>query len=212
MRYTTPPMSNVKLLQQDLIRKNWTITAFPFKYKSITYIVLFELLDKSIKNNRYYIAQITFIHGKVKLSCKANRYELDLCISTFRKFFNIEYTENVGDLLNQFYRRFGASIPPCMPSQLTNTEKAEVISKLSEKEGDPENSIYCYDARHNGKFNDKQHYRTSVNDDKTKLLRPSLYSLLAQDKTISFFYSPNPDDECSDDEILAKLANRHQQF
>ncbi|HFD3534744.1 TPA: DUF6037 family protein, partial [Enterococcus faecium] len=46
--------------------------------------------------------------------------------------------------------------------------------------------------------------RSPFNDNKTRLYRPSLYERLGSDTNLSFRYSMNPDDEETDEGIIAK--------
>ena len=48
--------------------------------------------------------------------------------------------------------------------------------------------------------------RTKYNDNKTRLLRPSLYDHFKNDKTISFCYKPLPSDEKDDNIIILNFS------
>ena len=46
-------LKNITVLRNDMKSKQWIITAFDFTYNNISYIVIFECLDKSIEKNKY---------------------------------------------------------------------------------------------------------------------------------------------------------------
>ena len=54
--------------------------------------------------------------------------------------------------------------------------------------------------------NENQMKRTIYNDNKTRLLRPSLYDHFKNDKTISFCYKPLPSDEKDDNIIILNFS------
>src|SRR5699024_3692257 len=96
-------MPNITLLRDDLKSRGWCITAFQFCYKQIDYIVLFEVLDKKIEKNQYYIALLTFLdlENNRDLKLRANSQSFDVDAREFREFFHIDYAPNLGDLFSQ---------------------------------------------------------------------------------------------------------------
>lgn len=73
-----------------------------------------------------------------------------------------------------------------------------MIQKIPEKK-------YCFSVRRNPlKGNGELGKRSPFNDNKTRLYRPSLYERLGFDTNLSFRYSMNPDDEETDEGIIAK--------
>jgi len=184
-------MDNMVLLLKNLRDNGWHITAFPFSFKNIDYIVLFEDIDnlKLVANGN--IVRLTFIDttdADHVLEVKANPNRFDIGAKQLREFFGIEYSENLGDIFRQFYERFGAIIPRIRPLTLSTAEKNAAIQRLNRNDNDNDNAMCCYAARRNGVYDGKQHYRTPFNSDKTKLLRETLYERLGGDDTISFCY------------------------
>lgn len=55
-------------------------------------------------------------------------------------------------------------------------------------------------------MNNKQYVRSIYNDNKTRLLRPTLYEEYKDDNTISFCYSNDEEKEKSDREIKFNFA------
>lgn len=110
----------------------------------------------------------------------------------------------MGDILRQFNEHFAQFIPEQVTLNKSDILKTSMVRSLSESDSEDPNKLYCFDARRNGR-NGK---RTKFNDNKTRLLRPTLYSLLKDDQTVSFFYSVDSHQEESDEEILTKFSQR----
>ena len=106
-------LKNITVLRNDMKSKQWIITAFDFTYNNISYIVIFECLDKSIEKNKYYISQLTFINteNNNKLVTLANSIRFSISIVEIRRFFQVNYVENLGNFEEQFYKYFSNFIP-----------------------------------------------------------------------------------------------------
>lgn len=130
-------LQNITVLRDDMKSKGWIITAFNFTYKKIRYIVVFECLDKSIKKNKYYIAQLTFINTDTdnKLITLANSIRFSIDMVSIRYFFNVEYVENLGDFEIQFYKNFAKYIPTSFHLP-THEQLDQVIDILNDRDND----------------------------------------------------------------------------
>lgn len=96
---------------------------------------------------------------------------------------------------------------PSKISELNNELKRVVVQKINQREGTPD-ADYCYDVRRNGvNINGRQRHRTPYNSNKTKILYPELYNYFKDDNTISFYYSPNPEDERTLNELISKFID-----
>lgn len=203
-------MPNIKLLRDDLRNHGWVITAFPFEYNNIKCHVIFEDI-KAINEhiNSYFIAQLTFIdlaNNERKLETLANTNSFSASITDIRNFFNIEYCKEIADFLSSFYQYF-QSHSPSEISELNNELKRVVVQKINQREGTPD-ADYCYDVRRNGvDINGRQRHRTPYNSNKTKILYPELYNYFKDDNTISFYYSPNQEDERTLNELILKFID-----
>ena len=92
----------------------------------------------------------------------------------------------------------------------THEQLDQVIDILNDRDND--NNKYCYAVKRNGKNKDnKQMHRTIFNDNKTRLLRPSLYDHFKNDTTISFCYKPLPSDHKDDSTILLNFSKNQKQ-
>lgn len=110
----------------------------------------------------------------------------------------------MGDLFQQFYQNFNKYVPKQYLTPTTN-QKDHIIRQLNHNDND--NSLYCYKVKRNRKICNVQSHRTIFNDNKTRLLRPSLYDYFKNDNTISFCYSPNKSDEKTDITIIKNFKN-----
>lgn len=201
-------MPFVKILRDNLRKSGWCITAFPFRYNNINYTVLFEDLDKTLERNKYYIARLTFIDDNEnrRLDVLANTYNFNIHITELRSFFKVQYAENLGDFLQQFYTNFNRYIPKQF-NKPSKQQQIHIVERLNRNDND--NAMYCYKVMRNGIIKDKQRHRSIFNDNKTRLLRPTLYQDFKNDDTISFCYSINPDDERTDTEIIERFSKNH---
>lgn len=188
------PMANISALLNDLQKTHWHITAFPFHFKKVNYIVIFEDIANLPLVAGKYLVLLTFIDKSDenrKLQVKANDYGFEFNVKQFRKYFGIQYSPNLGDIFKQFYAYFGQFVPESRVIHLDTETQQAVIKQLSHNDRDNSNAQCCYKVIHNGIYNGVQHRRTPFNSDKTKLLRPSLYETLGGDDTLSFCYREN---------------------
>lgn len=198
---------NFKLLKIDMIDKGWIIEAFPFNYKNCDYIVLAKLYQEGEKIPDYALMKVdilksnnidNYITGPVNI----NRFLIKAQL--LREFFNIDYAENLGDILSQFNKYFAHFVPTQV-----NLGKAQalinvMIGSLSKSDSEDPNKLYCYGVRRNP----EGQKRTLFNDNKTRLLRPNLYIIFENDPSISFCYSTDINHEETDAKIIAKFTNR----
>lgn len=204
---------NLGILKQDMIKKHWTITAFDFHYKSVSYIVLVKLFQEKPKN-KYYLLQLDFLKAnniQHHLLAPANRSKLFVDTKTLREFFNINYSTNLGNILYQFDQILSKFIPTNVHDNPTDLQKKVMVTSLSQSDGGDKNKIYCYSVKRNPlNTNGRQEVRSIFNEQKTRLLRQSLFEYFKDDNTISFNYSPNQLDENTDEVIIKNWTQREQ--
>ena len=91
-----------------------------------------------------------------------------------------------------------------------------MVHTLSKKDSEDPNKVYCFAVKRNPAMKDsltgelKQRKRSVYNDNKTRMLRPSLYKRLGKDHTISFCYSDDPSKDYTDEEIISSWIIRKQ--
>lgn len=208
-------LHNLYLLRKDMRNKGWLVTAFSFRYKSKTYFIIatdIKSLKKNLANPEYqyitlllkFIDANDFSHFlEVKANTKSNEVEN---IKLFRYFFNIDYSSNFGNIIEQFSEYLANFVPKTVP-HLT-PQAIDVLCHDLDNMDNTNHGKYCIGIKRNPYVNNYQYQRTLFNEQKTKLLRPSLFEIFKEDKTISFCYSNNKQLEKSDTEILHSFSTR----
>lgn len=208
-----PVINNIGALKLNMRENGWHMTAFSFNYKQIQYDVLFEDLDNIAKKNKYASVKLTFIdidNPERTYSIEANQMQMYFDPKTFREFFGIEYSNNLGNIFRQFYDYFVTFVPPVAPT-LNVRQNNEIDRALAQNDNRDPNAIYCYDARRLGIKNGKQMNRSIFISNLTKRRKPKLYGYFEDEPTVTFYYSPNPADELFDTEIIRKFTLRESQ-
>lgn len=207
MKPTKLIFENFRFLKEDMEKNGWIIEAFTFNYRNTNYIVLAKLYQKSEKKLKYALLKTEIFKEEdqsVSLSLPVNSNGFITDAKTLREFFNIEFSENLGDILLQFNRHFANFIPVKINPSKSEVLKSTMILSLSKSDSEDPNKKYCYTVKRNANKGE----RSPFNDNKTKLLRPKLYSIFKDDSTISFCYSQNVNDERTDREILLNFSMR----
>lgn len=193
-------------LKEDMVNKHWTICSFMFQYKKIFYIVLVKRFVGNEKRiSKFALVKLHFMKYddlKDDMQVEANSRSLIIDAKSLREYFGIEYSENLGDILQQFTKRLGDVIPKSIPNDFSDIEKAAMVHSLSKSDSEDPNKIYCNKVRRNP--NGGQ--RSEFNADKTKLLRPTLFNYFYNDTSISFCYYSDPAMHNDDATILKKFA------
>jgi hypothetical protein len=198
-------LSNLRNLKNDMVDKGWTICSFLFRYKGKDYIVLMKrFVGDERRINDFALVKLHFLlktDMKYELIVEANTSGLLIETKELRKYFEIEYSDNLGDILKQFSALLGSSIPCEVPQRNTEEEKQAMVYSLSLSDSEDPSKIYCMGVRRNpeGKT------RSDFNSDKTKLIRKDLYNKLKADRNISFCYSSEYAKEKDDATILLSL-------
>ena len=185
----------------------WVIEAFPFNYKNCDYIVLAKLYQEGEKKPKYALMKVDILKRNnidERITAPVNTKGFLITPQLLREFFNIDYGENLGDILSQFNECFGKFIPTQVNLGKSQELIDAMISSLSKSDSEDPNKLYCYDVRRNPEGKK----RTVFNDNKTRLLRSNLYVTFASDNSISFCYSANTNQEETDAEIITKFTSR----
>lgn len=200
------------LLLNDMEKKKWIIDSFPFEYNGVNTIVILRRYTESKKKpNKYAKAEIEFIdeNNIEHMICGyIDLYEVHFNNAIeFYNFFRIERdNNNPRELFLNFSEYFSEFIPKEKIIIKENNTEKEILAKRIDKN---DNGIYCFDVRRNGQKKDGSlKKRKPKNSNKAELLRPFLYQKYKGDINLSFYFSPNPEDELSDEEILRKIASR----
>lgn len=196
-----------KLLKADMIASGWVIEAFPFNYKSRDYIVLAKLYEGGERKPKYALMKVEIlksenINERLISAVNANGFMIEA--KTLRLFFGMEYVENIGDLLSQFSEYFSRFIPTHVTSGKSPHLNEAMVMSLSKSDSQDPNKRFCYGVMRNS----DGRQRTPFNDNKTRLLRPTLYTEFSSDLSISFCYSTDANDHKTDAVIIQNFSKR----
>ena len=205
-------INNIGLLLNDLRNNNWHMTAFDFTYKEKNYDVLFEDNDNiEERRNPYASVLLTFIDiddPERIYSVEANQVKMFFKPKQFRKYFGIAYSENLGNIFEQFFNYFLTFVPDAVPEQLCERQNNTIDHTLASRGGHNPNAIYCDDARRLGERDGEQLHRSTFIANLTQRRRPDLFQHFEREDTVTFYYSPNEDDELSTIEIINRFIAR----
>lgn len=201
-------LEKLKSLKEDMKKNGWTICSFIFKYKNKNYIVLVKRFVGSVKRiSEYALVKLEFMKENDLtdvLEVEANSNRLLIDAKTLREYFGIEYSDNLGDIINQFSNQLGDSIPANIKVNISGIEKQAMVRSLSISDSEDPEKIYCTVVRRNPKGKK----RSEFNSDKTKLLRGELFKFFKDDESISFCYSKELEKENDDATILKNFSKR----
>ena len=199
-------LENLKSLKEDMKNNGWTICSFIFKYKNKNYIVLVKRFVGSVKRiSEYALVKLEFMKETDLtdlLEVEANSNRLLIDAKTLREYFGIEYSNNLGDIINQFSNQLGDSIPTNIKMNISDIEKQAMVRSLSISDSEDPEKIYCTMVRRNPEGKK----RSEFNSDKTKLLRSDLFKYFKDDESISFCYSTELTKENDDATILKNFS------
>lgn len=201
-------LEKLKSLKEDMKKNGWTICSFIFKYKNKNYVVLVKRFVGSVKRiSEYALVKLEFMKENDLsdvLEVEANSNRLLIDAKTLREYFGIEYSDNLGDIINQFSNQLGDSIPANIKVNISGIEKQAMVRSLSVSDSEDPEKIYCTMVRRNPKGKK----RSEFNSDKTKLLRGELFKFFKDDESISFCYSKEVEKENDDATILKNFSKR----
>jgi hypothetical protein len=198
---------NFRLLKENMENERWIIEAFNFEYKTTKYIVLVKLYLENEDRPKFALLKTEFLkennfEENLTVAVNTNRFIIE--VKTLREFFGIGYSENLGDILRQFYKYFSNFIPTTLNRSKTTHLQLAMLDSLSKSDSEDPNKKYCYGI----KRNPKGELRTIYNDNKTKILRPKLYKAFENDNTISFCYTKDSLKEKTDEDIILNFSKR----
>ena len=216
------PLQNLRSLRDDMREKGWIIDSFRFPFNGVNYIVLvIDYLPGEEKG--YALLKLDFLHPdnfKYHLLVPANSKRLICGAMDLRIFFKIppDY-EHLGDALRTLTKQLGYCTPTKVNTSKSQTEKKAIVYKISDENSDDADKLYCFAVKRNPVLIDKetneprQLKRSSYNDRKTRILRPSLYERLGIDDTLSFCYSDDPKMDYPDEAIIDNwLKNKEKEL
>ena len=216
------PLHNLRSLRDDMRKRGWTIDSFRFPFNGVNYIVL-VILYLPGEEKGYSLLKLDFLHPedfKYHLLVPANSNGLICGAMDLRIFFRIppDY-EHLGDALRTLTKQLGYCTPTKVNTSKSQTEKQAIIYELSDGNSEDADKLYCFAVKRNPVLMDKetneprQSKRSSYNDRKTRIFRPTLYEKLGKDDTLSFCYSNDPEMDYPDEVIIDNwLKNKEKEL
>ena len=203
--------NNLPYLLKDMEQKKWIIDSFPFRYKTLDFIVILKLYKQNeMKPSPYAKATVEFIkRNDTNASIKGYIDFFNVkfkSVDEFCNFFQVKKGNANRNLFDDFSELFAKFIPREKVTTKTDIERS-LIGRRAE-ENNP-NAVYCFDVRRNGKKEDGTLNERSIeNSNKADSLRSKLYERYCADTNLSFFFSDDPKDEKTDKEIMENFASR----
>ncbi|MEJ8304695.1 DUF6037 family protein [Saccharibacillus sacchari] len=105
---------NLEQLKKDMKKKKCPVDSFLFGYNKQQYVVLVKPYAKGEKKPPEALMQLEFLRvGKLRdrLAVPATKWQFMLDARAMRNYFDIEYTENLGEVFRDLYERFADFIP-----------------------------------------------------------------------------------------------------
>ena len=204
---------NLPELLNDMNRLGWIIDSFPFEYngkQTIVILTLYTLNER--KPSEYAQVKLEFISqddANHSIKAYADFYEVHFnSVREFFDFFDINRLD--GNKAREIFINFSECFARVIPMQKVINKpplERELIGRRAE--GNNPNAIYCFDVRRNGRRSDgTPNSRSIENSNKAEMLRPELYHRYRHDPNLSFFFSDNPNEERTDEEIINLVAIR----
>ena len=204
---------NLPELLNDMNRLGWIIDSFPFEYngkQTIVILTLYTLNER--KPSEYAQVKLEFISqddANHSIKAYADFYEVHFnSVREFFDFFDINRLD--GNRFREIFINFSECFARVIPMQKVSNKpllERELIGRRAE--GNNPNAIYCFDVRRNGRRSDgTPNSRSIENSNKAEMLRPELYHRYRHDPNLSFFFSDNPNEERTDEEIINLVAIR----
>lgn len=201
---------NLPKLLNSMRAKEWIIDSFIFKYKEENFIIILKTYQESEKKPHPYAkAKLEFIREtnvEESIFAYCDFYEVKFhSVDEFVEFFKIAK----GNADRKLFKDFSEIFAGYIPSE-KNENKSYELTKIqgSRCEGNDPNAIYCYDVRRNGSTDGHKHKRSIENSNKAQTLRPFLFNKYKADDNLSFYFSPDENDDKTDEEIIALVAKR----
>ena len=194
-------------LGNNLKRAGRHITVFDYSYNGIKCEVVFHRLPQAYQ--KIWTIKLSFYNPSDHsndFSCYANRVRMSFDASEFASFFHIAYGGggHLRNLIEGFYEDFGRRINTVIPDQYDGDDRVTMERYIYQNESvDDRDKIYIYDVRQT------RGVRSELNSDKAATRYPEVYAEFREDTTLSFFFSPNREDECTLDQIIEKIKRRN---
>lgn len=194
--------SNLKQLKMDMLNKDWAIDAFHFQFNNKGYVVIVELYKENERKPDFSLVKLDFVDNNdlsrhYRTHANSQGF-IDLDIKSFRFFFDIPYSDSLGDVIETFKRQLGEVIPSQI-FEKNNLQKKVMVTSLSKSDLEDPNKIYPTHLRNTGN-------RTVYNSNKASILINDLYEVIVDRKQLSICFSADRTKEKSAQDILVNYG------
>lgn len=206
-------LKNLKLLKEDMELKEWIISSFLFSYNDSDYVVLVKRFTIELpKRHKYALVRLVFLDSNninriLELEANSREFLIGdegmVSITKFMDYFGIKYQNKLFDFMRYFYKCISRFIPTKVRENLENIEKKCLLNSLNVFNNNEAEKIYPLSIKRNSGNGQRSIY----NDNKTRILNPSLYKLVCEDKNISFCYTNDINRQKTNEEILENFNN-----
>ena len=209
------PLENLKVLRNEMTANEKAVIVFRFIYKHIDYFVAVCLLteeDYKKKEAEFALVRLCFMKAddiNVFLDCYANSKRITAGLTELRHFLGVEYQKDGKAWMEGFLEFLGKNIPIVVPAP-DGFEQTAILNTICRHENRNPNRIYRKYISRNGKENGRQKHRTEYNAQLASIRFPKLYPKFRDDKTISFAFSENIEDEKTEEEILLNFEQNER--
>lgn len=194
--------SNLKSLKTDMLNKGWVVDAFNFQFNNKGYVVIVELYKENERKPDFSLVKLDFIdisdlsrHYRTHANSKGF---INLDVKSFRFFFDIPYSDSLGDVIETFKRQLGETIPSQILEK-NDLQKKVMVTSLSKSDLEDPNKIHPTHLQNTGN-------RTVYNSNKASILINDLYEVIIDRKQLSVCFSADPTKEKSAQEILVNYG------
>ena len=164
---------------------------------------------KSLKGNLMYEFLLSRFNGR-RGSKRQLSLEQIVALNIYRFHFKTGDLKNYHKMIKELMQDKVPNLPNYIPNTLTkNKTPPEHRLIIRNLKGEDPDAIYCFDIHRNGKNKyGENNKRSSWNSQKACLLRNKLYERFKIAASLSFYFSKNPNDEKTDEQIILQLAKR----
>lgn len=210
------PLRNLRPLRDNMRETEQAVTVFDFHYNNNDFFVAVCLLTErelTNPNHKYDLVRLCFMQADNVanyLDCYANSRNITAGLTELRHFLDVEYQVDGFGWLGGFLHYLGRHIPEEVPPLNIHTRQV-ALNTVCRNEGRDPNRTYRWSMIRNPKDeNGKQHYRTEYNAQLASFKFPNLYPRFQEDRTISFGFIDNPDNEKTEEEILNNFTKNER--
>lgn len=204
-------LQNLKILRDQMKKKEMAVTVFKFKYKSQSYFVAVCLLtedDKERSNAQYALVRLRFMQeGNLSraLDCYANSQRITVGLTELRHFLGVASQPDGRAWVETFYCYLSQFIPTTICSPSKEEEQVILHTICAHEKRDPNKTYRYYMFRNGTDMTGRQKRRSEYNGQLASYKFPQIYPQFRTETAVSFAFTEYSHLEKSEDEILTNF-------